>query len=151
MQSSRLAFAAVLVLFTLVGASLTSFATDHPAAGTIVSAEKEGADSVLTDRVETLLRSDIGLVGSRLRVQSRDGVVTVRGGDFQGAFAAIAAERTQAVFVGAYSTFVTDRQLIIDLARRQKLPTMWEWAEQVRDGVIEGGSDPRREGAALGD
>ena len=79
MQSSRLAFAAVLVLFTLVGASLTSFATDHPAAGTIVSAEKEGADSALTDRVETLLRSDIGLVGSRLRVQSRDGVVTVRG------------------------------------------------------------------------
>ena len=71
MQSSRLAFAAVLVLFTLVGASLTSFATDHPAAGGIVSAEKEGADSALTDRVETLLRSDIGLVGSRLRVQSR--------------------------------------------------------------------------------
>ena len=64
------------------------------------------------------------------------GVVTVRGGDFQGAFAAMAAERTQAVFVGAYSTFVTDRQLIIDLARRQKLPTMWEWAEQVRDGGL---------------
>ena len=79
MQSSRLAFAAVLVLFTLVGASLTSFATDHPAAGGTISAEKEGADSALTDRVETLLRSDIGLVGSRLRVQSRDGVVTVRG------------------------------------------------------------------------
>lgn len=79
MQSSRLAFAAVLVLFMLVGATLPSFATDHPATSGTVSAEKEGADSALTDRVETLLRSDIGLVGSLLRVQSRDGVVTVRG------------------------------------------------------------------------
>jgi putative ABC transport system substrate-binding protein len=63
-------------------------------------------------------------------------VVTVRGGDYPGAFAAITAERAQAVFVGAQTTFVTDSKLIIDLARRNKLPTIWEWPEQVRDGGL---------------
>ena len=64
------------------------------------------------------------------------GVVTARGSDYQGAFAAIAAERAQAVLVGAHTSFVTDRKAIIELARRNKLPTMWEWAEQVRDGGL---------------
>ena len=63
-------------------------------------------------------------------------VVTVRGADYPGAFAAITAERAQAVFVGAQTTFVTDSKLIIDLARRNKLPTIWEWPEQVRDGGL---------------
>jgi putative ABC transport system substrate-binding protein len=63
-------------------------------------------------------------------------VVTVKGNDYPGAFAAIAAERAQAVFVGAQTTFMTDRKPIIELARRQKLPSMWEWAEQVRDGGL---------------
>jgi putative ABC transport system substrate-binding protein len=63
-------------------------------------------------------------------------VVTVRGADYPGAFAAITAERAQAVFVGAQTTFMTDRKLIIDLARRNKLPTIWEWPEQVRDGGL---------------
>jgi putative ABC transport system substrate-binding protein len=63
-------------------------------------------------------------------------VVTVRGADYPGAFAVITAERAQAVFVGAQTTFMTDRKLIIDLARRNKLPTIWEWPEQVRDGGL---------------
>jgi putative ABC transport system substrate-binding protein len=63
-------------------------------------------------------------------------VVTVKGADYPGAFAAITAERAQAVFVGAQTTFMTDRKLIIDLARRNKLPTIWEWPEQVRDGGL---------------
>jgi hypothetical protein len=37
---------------------------------------------------------------------------------------------------GRFSTFMTDRKLIIDQALRHKLPTMWEWAEQVRDGGL---------------
>jgi putative ABC transport system substrate-binding protein len=64
------------------------------------------------------------------------GVVTVKAGDYPGAFAGIVAERAQAVFVGAHTSFMTDRKPIIDLARRHKLPTMWEWAEQVRDGGL---------------
>jgi putative tryptophan/tyrosine transport system substrate-binding protein len=63
-------------------------------------------------------------------------VVTVKGIDYPGAFAAIAAERAQAVFVGAHTSFMTERKAIIDLARRNGLPTMWEWAEQVRDGGL---------------
>jgi putative ABC transport system substrate-binding protein len=63
-------------------------------------------------------------------------VVTVKGADYPGAFAAITAERAQAVFVGAQTTFLTDRKPIIDLARRNRLPTMWEWPEQVRDGGL---------------
>jgi putative ABC transport system substrate-binding protein len=63
-------------------------------------------------------------------------VVTVKGTDYAGAFAAIAAERAHAVFVGAQTTFMTDRKAIIDLARRHKLSTMWEWPEQVRDGGL---------------
>lgn len=64
------------------------------------------------------------------------GVVTVRAGDHAAAFAAIAAQGAQAVFVAAHTRFVTDRLAIIALARRDKLPTMWEWAEQVRDGGL---------------
>ena len=64
------------------------------------------------------------------------GVVTVSAGDYPGAFAAIAAQRAQALFVGAHTSFMTDRKLIIDQARRNKLPTMWEWPEQVRDGGL---------------
>jgi putative ABC transport system substrate-binding protein len=63
-------------------------------------------------------------------------VVTVKGGDYKGALAAIAAERSQAIFVGAHTSFMTSRHTIIELARRHKLPTMWEWAEQVRDGGL---------------
>ena len=63
-------------------------------------------------------------------------VVTVKGGDHKGAFAAIAATRAQAVFVAAHTSFMGDRQAIIDLARRHRLPTMWEWPEQVRDGGL---------------
>jgi putative ABC transport system substrate-binding protein len=63
-------------------------------------------------------------------------IVTVRGGDYAAAFAGIVADRAQALFVAANTTFVTDRKPIIDLALRHKLPTMWEWAEQVRDGGL---------------
>lgn len=79
MQQSRLTLAAMLALITVTGATLTAFATDHHAVSVVANSEREGGDPALTDRVEILLRSDIGLAGSRLRVQSRDGVVTVSG------------------------------------------------------------------------
>ncbi|MBK9604897.1 MAG: ABC transporter substrate-binding protein [Betaproteobacteria bacterium] len=63
-------------------------------------------------------------------------VVTVRGGDYDRAFAAIAAERAEALFVGATTFFMTDRKPIIDLALRHRLPAIWEWPEQVRDGGL---------------
>jgi len=63
-------------------------------------------------------------------------LVTVAGADYAGAFATIVAARPQAVFVGAHTAFVTARLAIVELALRHKLPTMWEWPEQVRDGGL---------------
>lgn len=79
MQQSRVTLAAILVVLTVTGATLTAFATDQHTPTAAANPDREGADPALTDRVETLLRSDIGLAGSRLRVLVRDGVVTVRG------------------------------------------------------------------------
>ena len=39
----------------------------------------EPLDATLNDKVETLLRTDIGLTGSRFRVHTSAGVVTVGG------------------------------------------------------------------------
>lgn len=64
------------------------------------------------------------------------GVVTVRHADHAVAFAAIVAQGAQAVLVAAHTSFMTDRLAIIALARRDRMPTMWEWAEQVRDGGL---------------
>jgi len=44
-----------------------------------VVANNEAQDTALGDRVETLLRTDIGLAGSRIRVVSRAAVITVAG------------------------------------------------------------------------
>lgn len=64
------------------------------------------------------------------------GVVTVKARDFGAAFDGIAAQRAQAVFVGAHTSFMTERKAIVALALRYRLPTMWEWPEQVRDGGL---------------
>jgi putative ABC transport system substrate-binding protein len=63
-------------------------------------------------------------------------VVTVGDSDYAGAFAAIARERATALVVGAHQYFVRDRQHIVDLAAAQRLPTIWEWREQVADGGL---------------
>lgn len=63
-------------------------------------------------------------------------LVSVRGGDHAAAFAAVAAARAQAVFVAAHTSFMAGRLPIIELARQHKLPTVWEFAEQVRDGGL---------------
>jgi putative ABC transport system substrate-binding protein len=63
-------------------------------------------------------------------------VVEVRGGDFDRAFATIAAARPGALFVGATTHFVAARKQIIDLAAKLGLPAMYEWSEQVEDGGL---------------
>ena len=63
-------------------------------------------------------------------------VVKVRGGDYDHAFAAIAAERPGALFVAATTYFMRDRRRIIDLAARHRLPAIYEWREQVEDGGL---------------
>lgn len=61
-------------------------------------------------------------------------VVTVRNRDYARAFAEIAATRPSSVFVAATTYFLFDRKPIIELALQQRLPTIWEWREQVVDG-----------------
>jgi len=61
------------------GMSLKAFATDNPPSLAAVGSTSDSQDLVLHDRVETLLRTDVGLVGSQFRVLARAGVVTVGG------------------------------------------------------------------------
>ena len=63
-------------------------------------------------------------------------VVTVQGGDYAGAFAAIGAARAAALFVGAHSVFLRDRKQIIGLAAKYRLPAIYEWPQHVKDGGL---------------
>lgn len=63
-------------------------------------------------------------------------VVEVKDEDFDRAFAAIAAAKCGALFVGATTHFVLNRQPIIDLALKYRIPAIWEWPEQVEDGGL---------------
>jgi putative tryptophan/tyrosine transport system substrate-binding protein len=63
-------------------------------------------------------------------------VVEVRDGDYAGAFAAISANRSTALLVGAHSRFLRDRKQIIELAARHRLPAVYEWPQQVKDGGL---------------
>ena len=65
------------LLFT--GLGLTAFATDSPQIIAAVGVAGETLDSALNDKVETLLRTDIGLAGSQFRIQTHGGIVTVGG------------------------------------------------------------------------
>lgn len=61
-------------------------------------------------------------------------VVGDRRGDYARAFQEMADAGAEALVVGAHTFFVRDRGAIIDLATRHRLPAIYEWAEQVRDG-----------------
>jgi putative ABC transport system substrate-binding protein len=63
-------------------------------------------------------------------------VVEVRNKDYGDAFVRIAANQPQALFVFASSYFMLDRKPIIDLTTKYRLPSMWEWSEQVEDGGL---------------
>ena len=63
-------------------------------------------------------------------------VVEVRGGDYERAFAMIAAERPGALFVAATTYFVRDRKRIIELVAKHRLPAIYEWPEHVEDGGL---------------
>jgi hypothetical protein len=64
---------------TFAGLGLSAFATDDPKAVAALIANNEVHDTALVEKVETLLRTDVGLTGSQFRVLSRSAVVTVGG------------------------------------------------------------------------
>jgi putative ABC transport system substrate-binding protein len=63
-------------------------------------------------------------------------VADVRSGDYEEAFARIAAAQAEALFVGAPIHFMRDRKSIIGLAAKYRLPAIYEWSDQVRDGGL---------------
>ena len=63
-------------------------------------------------------------------------VVDVLDGDYARAFEALAALRLLALVVAATTTFLRDRQPIIALAAKYRLPAIYEWPRQVRDGGL---------------
>jgi putative ABC transport system substrate-binding protein len=63
-------------------------------------------------------------------------VILVHGNDYAGAFDAAAAERQQALIVGAHSFFVRDQKKIIELAATYRLPAIYEWPQQVQNGGL---------------
>lgn len=61
----------------------------------------------------------------------------VRGpGDFEGAFAAMTRERTQALFVAAGVLTTEHRKSLVDLAARSRIPTMWGERQFVEVGGL---------------
>lgn len=71
--------AALIATATFTGLALSAFATDDPHLVAVAVANNDALDAALSDRVETLLRTDIGLAGSQFRVDSRSAVVTIAG------------------------------------------------------------------------
>ena len=63
-------------------------------------------------------------------------VVAVRGGDYDRAFTAMGTARTHALFVGAHSFFVRDQKKIIELTAKYRLPAIYEWPQQVKNGGL---------------
>jgi osmotically-inducible protein OsmY len=64
---------------TFAGLGLSAFATDDPQLLAAMVANNEAQDAALTDKVETLLRTDVGLTGSQFRILAKSAVVTVGG------------------------------------------------------------------------
>lgn len=62
--------------------------------------------------------------------------VEVRGSLYESAFAEFANRQAGAVLVAAHTFFVRDRRAIIDLAQSIRLPAIYEWPDQVRDGGL---------------
>ena len=63
-------------------------------------------------------------------------VVEIQGMDYDRAFATMAAERADALFVLASTIFNRDHKQIIERAAQYRLPAMYEWREQVEAGAL---------------
>lgn len=75
----QIMIAGLMAIATFIGLALSAFAFDDPHVVAAKAAQSDTLDKVLTDKVETLLRTDAGLAGSRFRVNSDASVVTLSG------------------------------------------------------------------------
>ena len=79
MLKSNFYVAVLVAVATFAGLGLSSAATDDPQVLAAMVTNNEAQDAALGERVETLLRTDIGLAGSNIRVFSNAAVITVAG------------------------------------------------------------------------
>jgi len=79
MLKRNLMVASLTAAATFAGLGLSAFATDDPQRLAAVVTNSEAQDVVLTDKVETLLRTDVGLAGSQFRILAKSAVVTIGG------------------------------------------------------------------------
>jgi putative ABC transport system substrate-binding protein len=63
-------------------------------------------------------------------------VVEARGGDYESAFAALAAARAGALFAVSSPILNRDRARIIDLAAKHRLPAIYQWREHAKEGGL---------------
>jgi putative ABC transport system substrate-binding protein len=94
-------------------------------------------------RIAFLVAEDPGLqrqveeahqAASSLAVEIR--VVPVHAGDYDGAFAMVAAQEPAALCLGASSLFFRDSSRIIALAAKYRLPTIYEFPVQAKAGGL---------------
>ena len=62
--------------------------------------------------------------------------VAVRRGDYPGAFAQMASERAQALFVLSSPLLNRDRAQILDLAAKYRIPAIYQWREHAESGGL---------------
>ena len=63
-------------------------------------------------------------------------IVEVGGADYGTAFARIVSERAQALFVLSSPLLHRDRTRIIEFARKQRLPAIYQWREHAQEGGL---------------
>lgn len=63
-------------------------------------------------------------------------VVEVRGGAYEEAFARIVAARSDALLVAVHTDFARDSRTIIDLCASHRLPAIYPWPDQAREGGL---------------
>ena len=99
-----------------------------PRATRVALLEQEGSTAASPQRQE------VRQAAERLGVELV--VVEVMGGDYAKAFTAISAARATAVVVAATARFDRDRQKIIEQAALHRLPAIYEWPHQVKEGGL---------------
>jgi hyperosmotically inducible periplasmic protein len=68
-----------LALALFAGQWISAYATDNQQVAALATSTTEVQDTTLNDRVEALLRTDMGLAGAQFRVQTKSGVVSLAG------------------------------------------------------------------------
>jgi putative tryptophan/tyrosine transport system substrate-binding protein len=94
-------------------------------------------------RIALLASGDIGIKGQVQEAERAAAslgltllVVDVRNRDYESAFAKIAADRANALFVPSSPILNVDRKQIIALAAKRRLPAIYQWREHAAEGGL---------------